>query len=141
MGEGGQKNLKMVLIFFQKRGFKGGDQCCQGGGPKNGAPPLNKSPRTPLSVGKVHIFILYYSYLLNPLKSEMDLFTLSHVHQPICWVSSEMEKWFRIFRDHFASFSNFVRSRKFSQKFSAFSRNFRIFSWSVSFAGNPNLKS
>ena len=99
----------------------------RGGDQKIVPPPLNKSPRTPLSVGKVHIFILYYSYLLNPLKSEMDLFTLSHVHQPICWVSSEMEKWFRIFRDHFASFSNFVRSRKFSRNFSHFREIFAFF--------------
>jgi len=74
-------------------------------------------------------------------------------------VSSKKEKFpiirkKKFFRDHFASFSNFVRPRKMG-KFSLFSRNFasicsakqnlrnatenfRIFSWNASFTGNPN---
>jgi len=42
---GGKKNLKKVLIFFQKGVFKGGDQKFFF------VPPLNKSPRTPLCKG------------------------------------------------------------------------------------------
>jgi len=59
VGEGGQKKFKKGINIFSKKGFlRGGPMLPRGGDQKiffarNCAPPLNKSPRTPLFVARL----------------------------------------------------------------------------------------
>ena len=74
MGEEGQKKFKKGINIFSKKGFlRGGTNVAKGGGPTNFyarlraqiVPPLNKSPRTPLSV-----LYLFWQYNFNPQYNE-----------------------------------------------------------------------